>query len=119
MKLRQPFFNSLKSAAGWVFFISGFLLLATRMDSLSAHLGALTERFGASAIGFLPAFGLASLQVTHALLYERSAFSSATAQFLVSCWPLVLLVTGAVMMYSASQRRDRAAVALRFRQGDR
>ena len=120
MKLRQPFFNNLKSATGWGFFVVGFVLLAGRVDALFAQLATFTERFGADAIGFLPAFGLASLQVTHAFLYDRTGLLSVVMQFLVSCWPLVLLLTGAVLMYSASARsRKVAATAQRSVRGDR
>jgi hypothetical protein len=100
MGMRQPFFTKLKTMAGWLLFLVGSLLLNGRVEGLWSQLQDLTERFGAGVIGFLPAFGLASLQVTHTFLYERGVFLSALAQILVSCWPLVLVLFGAVLIYS-------------------
>jgi len=100
MGMRQPFLTKLKTIAGWVLFLVGSLMLNGRVDGLWHHVQGLTERFGAGVIGFLPAFGLASLEVTHTFLYERPAFLSALAQILVSCWPLVVVLFGAVLIYS-------------------
>jgi len=100
MGMRQPFSTKLKTIAGWVLFLVGAVLLNGRVDGLWGHVQTLTERFGAGVIGFVPAFGLASLQVTHTFFYERGVFLSALAQILVSCWPLVLVLFGAVLIYS-------------------
>jgi hypothetical protein len=100
MESPQPLLTKLKTIAGWALFLGGALMLNGRLDGLWNHMQALTEQFGAGAIGFLPAFGLASLQATHTFLYERTAFLSALGQTLLSCWPVVLLLVGAALMYS-------------------
>lgn len=117
MKLRQPIFNKLTSATGWAFFALGLFLFVSRLDNLSTQFSDFTTQFGADSIGLLPAFGLASLQITHVLLYDHATLFSVAAHFLLSCWPLLLLLTGAVMMYSSSARP--AAIEFHLTQGDR
>jgi len=108
--------RSLKSIAGAILLALGFLILFANLNGVT---GQITSAVGTSpepAQGILPALVLATLHVLQDYAFDRVGFLSVLLQFLVPCWPLILIVIGAVLLrdsFWADSRRAEPARALR------
>jgi hypothetical protein len=54
----------------------------------------------------IPALGLAGLRAVQVYIFDHSHFLSALQQILVSFWPLLLVVVGAVLMRRTLEHRS-------------
>ena len=97
MAAQQTSTRSLLSIIGAILLILGLALIFANLDALAVHV---TNSFPAPTknLGMLPALGLAGLSAVHFYLSDHSRFFSALLQFLVSFWPLLLVVGGALLM---------------------
>lgn len=100
MATRQTSSRSLTKIAGAILLALGLLLLFASLEGVAAHfnisLGSASE-----TLGFFPALGLAGLRALQAYVFDHSRFLSGLEQFLVSFWPLLLVVVGAVLLRRA------------------
>ena len=116
MAAQQTSPRSLKSIAGAILLALGFLILFANLNGVT---GQITSAVGTSpepAQGILPALVLATLHVLQDYAFDRVGFLSVLLQFLVPCWPLILIVIGAVLLrdlFWADSRRTEPARALR------
>ena len=98
MAAQQTSRRSLKSIAGAILLALGFLILFANLNGVT---GQITSAVGTSpepAQGILPALVLATLHVLQDYAFDRVGFLSVLLQFLVPCWPLILIVIGAVLL---------------------
>ena len=116
MAAQQTSPRSLKSIAGAILLALGFLILFANLDGVT---GQITSAVGTSpepARGILPALVLAAWHVLQEYAFDHAGFLSVLLQFLVPCWPLILIVIGAVLLrdlFWADSRRTRPEQALR------
>jgi hypothetical protein len=98
MVAQQTSPRSLNSIAGAILLALGFLILFVNLDGVT---GQITSAVGTSpepAQGILPALVLATWHVLQDYAFDHTGFLSALLQFLVPCWPLILIVIGAVLL---------------------
>ena len=116
MAAQQTSRRSLKSIAGAILLALGFLILFANLEGVT---GQITSAVGSSpepAQGILPALVLATWHVLQEYAFDHAGFLSVLLQFLVPCWPLILIVIGAVLLrdlFWADSRRTRPEQALR------
>jgi len=97
MATRQASFRSLKSIMGAGVFAIGLLLLFINLDAVAAEVSSmLCTR--AEAPGMLAALGLAGLHALQAYTFNHDGFLSSLLQILISFWPLLLIVAGAILL---------------------
>jgi hypothetical protein len=89
--------RSLKSIAGAGVFALGLLLLFVNLDGaiaeISCTVGAPTQ-----APQILPALGLVGLHALQAYTFDHAGFLPTLVQMLVSFWPVILILFGAVLL---------------------
>lgn len=92
--------GALKPVVGALLLAFGLFLLFASLDELVAHIG---NAAGASAqaVGTLFAVGLAALHALQAYMFDQARFLSGFEQMLVSFWPLILVIIGAVLLQDA------------------
>jgi hypothetical protein len=97
MAAQQTSSRSLLSITGAILLILGLVLVFANLDEIAVRF---TNSFTPPMknLGMLPALGLAGLSALQACLSDHSQFLSALRQILVSFWPLLLVVAGAVLM---------------------
>ncbi len=115
MAAQQTSPRSLKSIAGAILLALGFLILFANLDGVT---GQITSAVGTSqeAQGILPALVLATWHVLQEFAFDHAGFLSVLLQFLVPCWPLILIVIGAVLLrdsFWADSRHTEPPRALR------
>ena len=104
MAARQTALQSLKSIAGATLFAGGFALLFANLDGVAASMSNVAGISAREGLGILPAIGLAGLHALQAYTFDHAWFGSALLQILVSCWPLLLIAIGGLMLLSAFKR---------------
>ena len=89
--------RSMKSISGVSVLAVGLFLLFANLDGVAAQfnhaVGAPTE-----VLGILPALVLAGLHGIQAYLSDDAGFLASLLQILVSFWPLLLIVAGALLL---------------------
>ncbi len=92
--------GNLKPVVGAVLLALGLFLLLASLDEVVAHIG---NAVGASAeaVGTLFALGLAALHALQAYVFDHARFLSGLQWILVSFWPLILVIIGAVLLQDA------------------
>jgi hypothetical protein len=97
MAARHTTSRSLKSITGVSILAVGLFLL---FDNLGGAATQLSRAAGApaEALGILPALVLAGLHGVQAYIFDHSGFLSSLQQILVSCWPLLLIAAGAILL---------------------
>ena len=97
MTARQRTSRSIRSISGAGVLAMGLFLLFVNLDGVAAQI---SHAAGAPAetLGMLPVLGLAGLRVLQAYSFDPSLFLSSLLQILVSFWPLLLILGGAVLL---------------------
>jgi hypothetical protein len=97
MAAQQTSSRSLLSITGAILFSLGLVLMFANIDEFAVHI---TNSFPAAMknLGMLPALGLAGLSAVQVYISDHARFFSVLEQFLVSFWPLLLVVAGALLM---------------------
>ena len=104
MKTQRTSLKALKSTLGAAIFALGLLLLFVNLDGAADQVGSmLGTRQGAS--GLLATIGLAGLHAVQAYTFNHEAFLSGLLQILVSFWPLLLVIAGAMLLRNSFQGR--------------
>jgi len=94
----------MKSIAGALLLALGFLLLFTNLDAVGASL---TDDIGhrtPEGMETMLAVGLAAIHAAQSYTFEHSRFVSGVRQFLVSFWPLTLVILGALLLRGTLSR---------------
>jgi hypothetical protein len=105
MAAQQTVLQSLKSIAGASFFAVGLVILFANLDGVVASFSNVAGISAHEGLGVLPALGLAGLHALQAYTFDQAGIGSALAQILVSFWPLLLIIIGAMMLLGAFKRR--------------
>ena len=108
MAARQTTPRSLTSIAGAFLLAVGFLILFSNLDAAAARIAYATGNAGGRALETLPALILALLHGLQAYVFDHAGFLSGVLQFLVSFWPLILILTGALLLRDAFRGRFQA-----------
>jgi hypothetical protein len=116
MTARRTSSQSLQSIAGAGVFALGLLLLFVNLDGVAAQVSSMVCT-PAQATGMLAAIGLAGLHALQAYAFDHAGFLSSLLQILVSFWPLILVLVGAVLLRAvfrgpfAARRADSSSSA--------
>ncbi len=105
MVAQQTSPRSLKSISGAILLALGFLILFANLDVVTGQIASAAGTSAEPAQGMLPALVLATLHVLQDYAFDHAGFLSGLLQILVSFWPLILIIIGAVLLRNAFSRR--------------
>jgi hypothetical protein len=97
MAARRTPSRSLKSLAGAGVFALGLLLLFVNLDGAVAEIS-YTVGAPTRAPQILPALSLVGLHALQAYTFDHTGFFPTLVQMLVSFWPMILILFGAVLL---------------------
>src|ERR1700693_4579926 len=96
---QHTFFQNLKLIAGTALIGLGLFILFGNLThataQLSRHAGISAE--ATRTFGELTAVGLAALQVWRSYLFDRQELLRGLREILISSWPLLLVIAGAIL----------------------
>ena len=95
MAAQQTTPRSMTSLAGAFLLATGFLTLFSNLDAAATRIAYAT---GNTVLESLPALALALLHGLQAYVFDHTGFLSGVLQFLVSFWPLILILAGALLL---------------------
>jgi hypothetical protein len=98
MANQQTSSKGLRSVLGAVLFALGFVILFGNLDALEASVGRIFGGPATSGMETLPALVLATSHAVQAYTFDHQGFLSVLQQILVSFWPLILVIIGAVLL---------------------
>lgn len=92
--------KNLHTVAGAILFSFGLTLLTANLDAVA---GKVSTWFNAtpSSLGAAIEIGLAGLRAVQAYFFDPSAFQAGFLSILVSLWPLILVIIGAILLHDA------------------
>lgn len=110
--------KNLHAVAGAVLFSFGLTLLTANLDAVAAQVSTwFTPAPG--GLGTAIEAGLAGLRAVQAYFFDPSAFQSGFLAILVSLWPLILVIIGAILLHNAmGMRFAKAKLARTFPSGE-
>ena len=100
--------RNLTSIAGAFLLAVGFLILFSNLDAAATRVAYATGDTGGRAPETLPALVLALLHGLQTYVFDHAGFLSGVLQFLVSFWPLILILAGALLLRDAFRGRFRS-----------
>jgi hypothetical protein len=98
MASRRESSKNLKSIAGAALVALGLVILFANVDGVVSSMGSFAGISANEALGPLPTLSLAGLHAVQTYTFDRGVFFSALQQILVSFWPLLLVIIGAVLL---------------------
>jgi hypothetical protein len=93
--------KNLHTVAGAVLFSFGLTLLAANLDAVALQASTWLSSTPGS-LGAAIEIGLAGLRAVEAYFFDPSAFQAGFLAILVSLWPLILVIIGAILLHNAS-----------------
>jgi hypothetical protein len=105
MAAQQTTPRSLTSIAGAFLLALGFVILFSNLDAAAARIVSAAGTSGEHVLEMLPLLALALLHGLKAYVFNHAGFLSGLLQFLVSFWPLILILAGVVLLRSVFQGR--------------
>jgi hypothetical protein len=105
MAARQTSSQNLKSIMGAILLALGFLVLFANLDAVAGQISSAAGTPVGPTQGLLPALLLATLHALQDYVFDHAGFLSGLLQILVSFWPLILIIIGAVLLRDAVWRR--------------
>jgi hypothetical protein len=102
--LKQISSKNLHAVAGAVLFSFGLTLLTANLDAVAAQVSTWFSSAPGS-LGSAIEIGLAGLRAVQAYFFDPSAFQSGFLSILVSLWPLILVIIGAILLHDAMGMR--------------
>jgi len=106
MAKRQTTSNtkSFSATAGAILLSAGMLFLLSSVDELAAQV---SNGFNSSAglLDTVLAFGLAGLRAVQTYFFDQASFQAGLHLVLLSFWPLILIISGAVLLQGAFKGR--------------
>jgi hypothetical protein len=110
--------KNLHTVAGAVLFSFGLTLLAANLDAVAVQI---SSWFGPTprSLGTAIEVGLTGLRAVQAYFFDPSAFQAGFLSILVSLWPLILVIIGAILLHDAmGMRFAKAKLARTFPSGE-
>jgi thiamine transporter ThiT len=108
MAAQQANPRNLTSIAGAFLLAIGFLILFSNLDAAATRVAYATGNAGGRALEMLPTLVLALLRGLQVYVFDHAGFLSGVLQFLVSFWPLILILAGALLLRDAFRWRFQA-----------
>lgn len=109
---RQASSTSTKSIAGAILLSFGLLLLFANLDEVAARVSDCSSFASpAGAVGTVLELGLTACRAAQVYFFDPSRFQSSLQQILLSFWPLILVIVGAVLLRDAFKRLFAASAA--------
>lgn len=93
--------KSLHAVAGAVLFSFGLTLLTANLDAVGAQVSTWFSFTPGGSLGTTIEVGLAGLRALQAYFFDPSAFQAGFLSILVSLWPLILVIIGAILLHGA------------------
>lgn len=92
--------KNLHTVAGAILFSFGLTLLTANLDAVARQV---STWFNATpgSLGAAIEIGLAGLRAVQAYFFDPSAFQAGFLSILVSLWPLILVIIGAILLHDA------------------
>jgi hypothetical protein len=110
--------KNLHTLAGALLFSFGLTLLAANLDAVVAQASNWLSATPGS-LGAAIEIGLAGLRALQAYFFDQSAFQAGFLSILVSLWPLILVIIGAILLHDAMGLRfAKAKLARTFSSGE-
>lgn len=94
-----------KPVLGKALLTLGGVFLVTQVALLSWHAEQYWNQAGAKAVDPLSALGMAVVHLVNTLAWNPGAALASAARVLVSCWPLLLVVAGIVLLRKSAASR--------------
>ena len=98
MAAQQTTPQSLTSIAGALLVALGFLMLFANVDAAATRIAEAAGTSGGHLLETLLALILAVLHGLQAYVFDHAGFLSGVLQFLVSFWPLILIILGVALL---------------------
>jgi hypothetical protein len=96
----QTWSKNLHTVAGAVLFSFGLTLLIANLDAVASQASTWLCATPGS-LGATIEIGLAGLRAVQAYFFDPSAFQAGFLSILVSLWPLILVIIGAILLHDA------------------
>ena len=93
-------FKSLRTVAGTILFSFGLTLLTANLDAVAVQASSWLPST-AGSLGAAFEIGLASLRAVQVYLFDPSTFQAGFLWILISLWPLILVIIGAILLHDA------------------
>ncbi|HKW61954.1 MAG TPA: hypothetical protein VJN89_05360 [Candidatus Acidoferrum sp.] len=92
--------KTIRAMAGAILFSFGLTLLAANLDAFAVQA---STWFSATpgSLGSAIEIGLAGLRAVQAYFFDPSSFQDGFLSILVSLWPLILVIIGAILLHDA------------------
>lgn len=90
-----------KQRAGQVLLAIGGVALLVQLWALWLEAGAAWSRSAAESLGWLGALGMAMLQMVDFIAWHPNGVLLSVARLLLLCWPVALMLVGAVLSRKA------------------
>jgi len=100
MAKRQISSKNLHTVAGALLFTFGLMLLTANLDTFAVQAGSWFSATPGS-LGAAVEIGLAGLHAVQAYFFDQPAFQAGFLSILVSLWPLILVIIGAILLHDA------------------
>lgn len=110
--------KNLHTVSGALLFTFGLTLLTANLDAVAAQA---SDWFSSTpgSLGAAIGIGLAGLRAVEAYFFDPSAFQAGFLAILVSLWPLILVIIGAILLQDALGIRFASAkLARNFSSGE-
>jgi len=92
--------KNLHAVVGAILFSFGLTLLAANLDAVAVQVGSWLSAAPGS-LGAAIETCLAGLRAVEAYFFDPSAFQAGFLSILVSLWPLILVIIGAILLHNA------------------
>lgn len=92
------------AVAGAILFSFGLSLLTANLDAVAGQVSTWFSTTPGS-LGSAIEIGLAGLRAVQAYFFDQSAFQAGFLAILVSLWPLILVMIGAILLQGAMGKR--------------
>ncbi len=96
--------KSFNATAGAILLSVGLLLLFANLDEVAAGIGNSFHSTG-SSLSTVIELGLAGMRAVHSYFFDQPTFQTGIHLILVSFWPLIPVVIGAVLLQVAFKGR--------------
>jgi len=96
--------KSFNGTAGAILISLGLLLLFSNLDEIAARAGNSFHSTG-SSLSTVIQLGLAGMRAVQSYFFDQPTFQAGLHLILVSFWPVILVIIGAVLLQGAFRRQ--------------
>ncbi len=96
--------KSFNATVGAILLALGLLLLFANLDEVATGIGNSFHSTG-SSLSTVIELGLAGMRAVQSYFFDQPTFQTGLHVILVSCWPVILVIIGAVLLQGAFRRQ--------------